>query len=569
MKILATALLACAALSAATARADVEVTATRGMVVTTSGAGSAQAGLEALRNGGNAMDAALTAALLQPCVAAGSYVSYAGILHLVYFEAKTGQVFNLNAGFNTVLGETDPMSIPGIDTAAMAAGDLKSFNSKPSGRTALVPGFLAGVEEAQRRFGKRRFADIAVPAIRCAEQGFTLSPEIVGMMKAREAMLLRRPETRAIFAKADGTLYGVGEVLRQPQLAATLHAVVEKGVVPYIYRGDWGRELVGAVQREGGKMTAADLEAYRPLWVEPVHTTFNGYTVYANGPPSNGGVDLVQSLNLATAAGLTRQQPYKDSPLTFFWQLQFVKTGEMLNAPGVAPQFEKALGLDLSPQARLRQDTADKLWQILQAGRMPSVPTPRVPASAHSDAVVAADAQGNVVALVHTINTVLWGSTGIFVGGISIPDSAAFQQPVIAALKPGSRLPEPTSPGIALRNGKPALGFSCIGVGVPMRTFGAVMDTLGFGMTPQQAIASPAHGGFDYSKVASGEIGAFVGKGEFSDDYLRRLHELGQTTREDDLQRGFWIGIGINAESGLLRAGALREMQVGGGAAGY
>ena len=132
-----------------------------------------------------------------------------------------------------------------------------------------------------------------------------------------------------------------------------------------------------------------------------------------------------------------------------------------------------------------------------------------------------------------------------------------------------SRLPESVSPGIALKDGRPALGFSCIGVGVPMRTLGAVIDTLGFGMTPQQAIASPAHGGFDYSKFAAGEIGAVIGQGEFGADYLRRLHELGQTTREDDLQRGFWIGIGIDAKSGLLRGGALREMHMGGGAAGY
>jgi len=346
-------------------------------------------------------------------------------------------------------------------------------------------------------------------------------------------------------------------------------AAKKQGVTPHIYRGAWGQALVDAVQAEGGRMTAADLEAYRPLWVEPAHTTFNGYEVYANGPPSSGGVDLAQSLNLATAAGLTRQSSYKDSPLTFFWQLQFVKTGVILSSPGVAPQLEKALGLDLSPQGRVRQETADKLWVLLQAGRMPSVPAPRAPVSAHSDAIVATDARGNLAAVVHTINTVNWGSTGIFVGGISIPDSAAFQQPVIASIKPGARLPESVSPGIALKDGKPALGFSCIGVGVPMRTLGAVIDTLGFGMTPQQAIASPAHGGFDYSKFAAGEIGAVIGQGEFSADYLRRLHELGQTTREDDLQRGFWIGIGIDAKSGLLRGGALREMQMGGGAAGY
>jgi len=569
MKYFVAPLVVIAALSSGAAKADSEAVAAHGMVVTTSGTGSAEAGLESLRKGGNAMDAALTAALLQPCRAAGSYVSYAGILQLVYFDAASGNVFNLNAGYNTVLAETDPMTIPGIDAAAMAAGDLKAFDSKPSGRTALVPGFFAGVEAAHRRFGKRRFADIVEPAIRCAEQGFTLPPEIAGIMKSREAVLRRRPDTRAIFTRPDGALYTAGDLFRQPQLATSLRAAVKHGVTPYFYRGDWGRALVGAVQSEGGRMTAADLEGYQASWVEPAHTTFNGYEVYANGPPSNGGVDLVQSLNLATAAALTRESPYRDSPLTFFWQLQFVKLGMMFSSPGVAPQFEKALGLDLSPRGRMRQDTADRLWLLLKAGSLPSIPAPKVPVTAHSDAIVAADAHGNVAALVHTINTVNWGSTGIFVGGISIPDSAAFQQPVIASIKPGSRLPEGISPGIALKDGKPALGFSCIGVGVPSRTLGALIDTLGFGMTPRQAIASPAHGGFDFSKAASGEIAAVIGKGEFSEDYLRRLHELGQTTLEDDLQRGYWIAIGIDASSGARRGGALREMHGGGGAVGY
>jgi gamma-glutamyltranspeptidase/glutathione hydrolase len=538
------------------------------MVVTTSGSGASAAGRDMLRKGGNAMDAALTTAMLQPCRAAGSYVSYAGILNVMYFEAASGKVFNLNAGFNTVLGETEPLTIPGVDMAALAAGDLKSFNAKPSGRTALVPGLLAGIEAAHRRFGKSRFAEVLAPAIVCAEQGFLLSPEIAGIMKSREAVLLRRPETRAVFTR-DGALYLPGDVFRQPALAATLRAVARQGVTPYIYRGDWARDLVAAVQGEGGKMTRADLEAYRPDWIEPVHTRFNGFEVYAHGLPSTGGLDLVQSLNLATAANLLALPPYRESPLKFFWQLQFVKAGTLLSSPGVAPQFEKALGFDLSPQARLGQETAARLWKLLEAGQMPSIPAPRVARTAHSDAVVAVDASGNVATVVHTINTVNWGSTGIFVGGISIPDAASFQQPSIAALKPGSRLPDSTSPGVVLKDGKPVLGFSAIGSGLEVRTLGALIDILGHGMTPQQAIASPAHGGFDYSKAAAGEIGAMVGVHECSAEYLDELRKLGQPVREDDTQRGYWIGISLGAGAPRLRAGEVREFQLGGDAFGY
>jgi gamma-glutamyltranspeptidase / glutathione hydrolase len=88
---------------------------------------------------------------------------------------------------------------------------------------------------------------------------------------------------------------------------------------------------------------------------------------------------------------------------------------------------------------------------------------PKNTGSNHSAGVVAVDAQGNVAALLHTINTIFWGATGIFVDGISIPDSATFQQSSIAKLKPGDRLPDTTNPAIVLKNGDPYLASSCTG----------------------------------------------------------------------------------------------------------
>lgn len=551
-------------LPAVSARANAEFTATHGMVVVTTGTPAAQAGIEVLKRGGTAMDAALTAAMLQPCLAAGSYVSYAGILNIVYFDAASARVYNLSAGFNTVKGETDPLSIPGISTADLLSKNLRAFHSAASGRTALVPGFLAGIEAAHRRFGKRPFAELVLPAIRCAEQGFPLSKELAGMMASRREILERLPGTKAIFT-ADGEFPRANQVFRQPALAASLREILRQGPGAYIYHGAWARAFVEAVQQEGGKMTLEDLAAYQPTWIEPVHGKYNGFDVYAHGLPSSGGLGLIEGLNLATAAQLSDMPPYRDSPLALYWTLQFAKLSSILSAPGVAPQLGKAYGLDLTPESRLTPATAGKLWELVQTGRIPTVPRPNYPA--HSDAVVAVDAQGNVAALVHSINTVLWGSTGIFVGGISVPDSAAFQQAAIAAIAPGSRLPDSTSPGIALKNGKPVLGFSAIGEGVPTRTLAALIDTLGHGMTPRQAIASPSLGGFDYSKASAGVIGITVGAGDFSDEYLTELRRLGQPVAVDNDQRGYWIGVAIEGKQ--RRAGALRELGIAAPPQGY
>lgn len=101
-----------------------------------------QAGLEALKDGGTAADAAATVALTQITTALGSYVSFAGIAELVYFEAKTGKVYSMNAGWNSYRGETDPKTIPGADLGTLSAN--RQTGTGAEGRKTLVPGFMAG-----------------------------------------------------------------------------------------------------------------------------------------------------------------------------------------------------------------------------------------------------------------------------------------------------------------------------------------------------------------------------------------------------------------------------------------
>ena len=129
-----------------------------GMVVGTTGAFAIRAGVETLRRGGSAVDAVCTTALAQIALAAGSTTNYAGIFHMVYHQKSTARTFAVDAGYDVPLNETDPLSIPTRPT--------------PSGRTALVPGFMAGIEAVNRRFGKLPFAALFEPAIYLAEEGF-------------------------------------------------------------------------------------------------------------------------------------------------------------------------------------------------------------------------------------------------------------------------------------------------------------------------------------------------------------------------------------------------------------
>jgi gamma-glutamyltranspeptidase/glutathione hydrolase len=176
-----------------------------GVVVGTTGPNAVHAGLLTLKKGGSAADAAIATALAQVVECGGCYVSGAGILSMVYFEADSGKVHYLNAGFNTPREEKDPLTIP-------AAG-------KASGRTALVPGFMAGVQAAHDRFGKLSRQEVFAQAIELAEQGIKVSPLLARMIQERQAVLSRLPETWRIFTKTGGAFYTEGEDFRQPQLA--------------------------------------------------------------------------------------------------------------------------------------------------------------------------------------------------------------------------------------------------------------------------------------------------------------------------------------------------------------
>ena len=546
-----------------------EVVATRGMVSATTGAAAVEAGVDILRQGGSAADAVAATALTQICLAAGSWVSYAGIYTMVYFDAATGKVSNLNAAFNTIQAEDDPLGIPGINLKEVGKAGFRAFEYPPSGRTALTPGFMAGIEATHQRFGRLPLEAVFAPAIRCADEGFSWTPGQAQQYAFRASVLSRLPETRSIFAKPDGSAYPIGETFKQPVLAKTLRRAVSEGITDYMYRGEWAEQLVAAVRQDGGKMTMADLQDYDVIWSEPTRATYHGYDIYSHGLPAAGGVFLTEAMNLAEIARLSQKGRYSQSPQALYWLSQIAKLQFILGPARMVktPKLEAAiqsLGIDLSLSSRLGKTTSKALWEAITSGRLPGVGS-AARGPAHSDSVVAIDQWGNMAAVVHSINTVSWGATGIFVQGISIPDSAAFQQAAIAATGPGRRLPDPTNPGVVARNGNPVLTFGSIGSGLHIRTIGSLMAVLDFGLTPQQAIDEPSIGCFEFGGIDK----LTVGTREFSPEFLQALRDLGQDVIENDPLRGYWIGIQIDPVTRELHGGAIRELAMGGRAVGY
>jgi gamma-glutamyltranspeptidase/glutathione hydrolase len=511
-----------------------------GMVAVTSDAFAARIGLEALRQGGAAADAALATALAQVALKGGSTISYAGILMMVYYDAADKKVYSLNAGYNTIQEEKDPLTIPRMGT--------------PSGRSALVPGFFAGVQAAHDRFGKLSFASLFEPTIYLAEKGVIVDPLLGFTIDSQKNVLTRLPETKRVFTKENGEFYKTGDLFKQPQLAETLRKVASQGA-DYIYQGEWAKKFVAAAQSGGSKITLADLKAYRAIWSEPAQTSYQGYRVYSLGRPSLGGVNTIEALNLLEAADLKQRGHYTTSPEALYDFIHICRAGLFFL---FQPEIMKAQApeLDLSFESRVKKETARLLWQKMREPdwqKKLSESRPKNTGNNHSAGVVTVDARGNVAAVLHSINTLYWGSTGIFVEGISIPDSASFQQAQIAKLKPGDRLPEITAPLIVLKDGKPYLASSAIGSSQHSTTMNNLVNVLDFDMDLKKSVYTPNLLGPPTGSPLWGAEA--LAEGDFAENLVQAVIAKGQAIKllsktEARAKRGYWVAIKIDAKTG-------------------
>jgi gamma-glutamyltranspeptidase/glutathione hydrolase len=522
-----------------------------GLVTGTMSPIAVHAGMEALRQGGTAADAAATMALTQVATALGSYVSYAGILELVYYDAKSGKVSTLNAGWNSYLGETDPKSIPVDDLGAVAFGMKPTEGAE--GRKTLVPGFMAGIEQMHKRFGRLPFRELFQPAIWYAENGVTISPMLGKFFSMREKYLSRTAEGRAFMNQVGGGMPKSGDRFVQAELAKTLRAVARSGS-SYMYTGAWGEQFVQAVQREGGKATMEDMKRYRPIWEEPLSTTFLGHTMFVPGKSNGGGSQVLEALNLAEELKLDQRGSYERDPTAFRTLSRILRKVEY--------DSYVAKYLRSNETGSLSEDRISKAYAKAQASALDEVRDPSQPAdNHHSDSVVVVDRWGNVAALVHSINTVLWGTTGIVVGGIPISDAAGFQQASMAMIKPGDLVPHDMTPVIAMTGNKPVLAVASIGESLTPETVRVLVGVLANHLDPLAVMTAPPLLVNNEPEKAGESFSTkpeLVPEGVYDSKFLQHLRALGINTEQKSKQeantlRGTAVLGTIDPQSGVLR----------------
>jgi gamma-glutamyltranspeptidase/glutathione hydrolase len=245
-------------------------------------------GLEVLEHGGNAVDAAVSVAFAL-AVTLPSAGNLGGGGFMLVHDAASGDTVAIDyrekAGSNAFR-----------DMFLDEQGNADPGKSRESGLAVGVPGTVAGMALALQRYGTITLKDALAPAIRLAEEGITVSPELAASLKDASERLRRWPSSAAIFYHPDGTPYAPGETLVQHDLADSLRTIAALGPSGF-YEGPVARAIVAAVGQAGGHLTLDDLEAYRAIERAPVAGSYRGYQILSMPPPSSGGVHIVEILN--------------------------------------------------------------------------------------------------------------------------------------------------------------------------------------------------------------------------------------------------------------------------------
>ena len=189
-----------------------------------------------------------------------------------------------------------------------AEGDVVEGLSTGSHLAAGVPGTVAGLLEIHERYGALELPEVIDPAIALARDGFALPADLARDFVRHQSDFAEHAASKTVFAKSDGTPYMAGDLFIQEDLAETLTRIRDGGRDGF-YKGKTADLLVAEMQRGGGGITQADLDAYRPIWREPIVGTYRGFDIVSMPPPSSGGIMLVQMLNMLERYNLRAMGP--------------------------------------------------------------------------------------------------------------------------------------------------------------------------------------------------------------------------------------------------------------------
>ena len=504
---------------------------------------AAQAGLDMLRAGGSAVDAAIATQAVLGLVEPESS-GLGGGAFLVLFDPATNKVTTFDGR------ETAPASAT-PDMFLDANGQVRPKGQViPGGLSVGVPGVIAMLEMAHKKYGRLPWAKLFEPAIKLARDGFPIGPKLANTI-ANDTAAAQMPDIKRTFFHADGTPFKQGEIFKSPAYAATLEAIAKHGARAF-YSGAIAQSIVDAVQHapvNQGGMTLADIKAYRPVERPPVCGTYRGDKVCSMPPPSSGGVAVLQILAMLERFPPSDLQPNTLSYAQLFTQanrLAFADRNEYLGDPAfVCVPVEGLLNRQYLAQRSALIDPSKDMGTA-RAGTPPDrgkciyAPqrTPQRHGTSHLSVV---DDKGEVVAMTTTIESG-FGSMVMASGFLLNNELTDFSlepmrngMPVANAPAAGKRPMSAMAPSIVFGpDGKFLIAAGSPGGPVIIPDVaGALIALIDGGLTPQQTAALP--------HIFNMNGPSIIEKGTAMEALAPQLSAMGHTVRVSPIYSGLHI----------------------------
>ena len=552
------------------------VTAKHGMVVAAHPE-AVEAGVAVLKAGGNAIDAAVATSLAVG-VAEPFGSGLGGKLMLLYYEAKTGKVYALDA-----MDAAGSLNVPDY---IKRPEEERSYGYG----AVCVPGLPAGLWLAHRQWGTLKWGEVVKPSIKLALEGFRILPKTRDAFLEQERKLRRGDAEIARLYLPNGELPEVGSRLANPDLARTLQAYAERGRDGF-YRGPVGLAIAAAAKAGGGVLTVDDLANYEARISDPMVMDFRGYTLVGSPPPTSGAglfLPILKALENQTLSAPLRTAQNIDI-IGRIWRVVAPQTGKVI---GDMEQsrflFEKLIAPDSIAEIRAKVFGAEEMErQRKVGGTFPGLADPGAADAwaaaeespffeSHQAAtthLIVADRHGNIVCAtqsqsLHFGAGVVPPGTGVVMNN-SMSNFAFYDTTSINFVAPGKRSRSTIAPTLVLRAGKPSLALGLPGASrIPTAMLQVLIDRLIFERPLAEAIGDTRiHFTAPYRR---GEVEAFEAEQSFPHEQSQALQALGwKVNLPEPAGTGRFFGgvnaIEFNADGTLTGFADPRRTNVAGG----
>jgi gamma-glutamyltranspeptidase/glutathione hydrolase len=523
-----------------------------GGMVAAQEAQAATIGAQILRQGGNAVDAAVaTSFALAVTLPQAGNLGGGGFLVLwlprrgpistcsaVAREASPPQALAVGRGEAVALNfrETAPQ-VAGPDLFLNPDGSVNRERALRSLLSTGVPGTVAGLTRVHARYGCLPLAAVMQPAIDLAEQGFPVGAELSASLAAAAPLLKAHPASARQFFKPGGQPYQPGERLRQPELAASLRCIAQQGASCF-YRGRLARQLTALMQSRGGLISRADLAAYRAPWATPLQASFQGHRVLTMPPPSGGGATLLQLLKVLEPLNLAATGLNSAATIHVMVEAMNLAYRDRNRLLGDPDQVAMPLDRLLSDRYATEQRQRIRADSHRPAAELEAEPSP-LGEGTNTTHLSVVDRDGGLVATTTTLNTAY--GNGITVPGAGFllnnemddftakpgaPNAYGLRQGSQNAIAPGRRPLSSMTPTLVFRpDDSPLLATGSPGGSRIITTvLQVLLNRLVHGLNLASAVAAPRI----HSQLWPDQISVEQG---FSPDTLRLLQDRGHQWR--------------------------------------